>query len=415
LPNWGTNRDFLGGEQDTLDGLALSAFFAQVKPDIIHVAHVFEGFGDRVALPNTSDRIAGQITSATLYDLIPLLYQDHYFIDKVFRRWYMHRLAWLKKTDLLLAISESSRRDAIDFLGIEPSRIVTIYGGISSHFLPPIDRQKVRNRLVNQYGLKERFVLYTGGDDHRKNISGAIAGYAAVPLEVRKNCQLVIICAISAERKQHYIKEALAIGLSNQDLVFTGYVTEEDLVAFNGSCDLFLFPSLYEGLGLPVLEAMACGAPVIGGNNSSIKELIARPDALFDASSYQSIAAAITKGLSNKDYLKSLSEYGLVRSKEFSWEKTANLALDAFVEAAKRTRQSGVQCAVQGWLPRKRLAIFTPLPPLRSGIADYNKEFLPYLSRHFDIDLYVDDYKVTDEAINSAFRIFNAKDFESVA
>lgn len=415
LPAWGTNRDFQGGEQDTLDALSLSAFIAPVKADIIHVSHVFEGFGERVALPSISRRAAGQIISATLYDLIPLLFQDHYFKDGGFRKWYMARMAWLRQADLLLAISESSRQDAIALLGIEPWRIVTIRGGISPHFTPQEDPQTLRRELANRYGLRERFVLYTGGDDHRKNIRGAITGYAAVPPHLRKDCQLVIVCSMGDDRKQMYMNEARTAGLMPEDVIIAGFVPEEDLVAFYGTCDLFVFPSLYEGLGLPVLEAMACGAPVIGGNNSSIKELIARPDALFDAASPQSIGAAIAGGLGNKDYAKKLSEYGLVRSKEFTWQRSAKLALEAFDEAIKRSRESGVHCAIQGWLPRKRLAIFTPLPPCRSGIADYNARFLPYLARHFDIDLYVDNYKVIDEMLTSSFRIFNAQDFEAVA
>lgn len=415
LPAWGTNRDFRGGEQDTLDALALSAFMAPAKADIIHVSHVFEGFGERVAIPSASRRPTGQIMSATLYDLIPLLFQDHYFQDEGFRKWYMAKTTWLRQADLLLSISESSRQDAIELLGIEPWRIVTIHGGISSHFVPPHDCQTLRRELVNRYSLRERFVLYTGGDDHRKNIRGAITGYAAVPPELRKNCQLVIVCVMGDERKQMYLNEARSAGLLPEDIVITGFVSEEDLVAFYGTCDLFVFPSLYEGLGLPVLEAMACGAPVIGGNNSSIKELIARPDALFDAASPQSIGAAIAKALSNKNYAESLSEYALTTSKKFTWQRTAKLALDAFDEAAKRSRKSGVQCAVQGWLPRKRLAVFTPLPPCRSGIADYNARFLPFLARHFDIDLYVDNYKVVDEMLTSSFRIFSAQDFEGVA
>ncbi len=415
LPAWGTNRDFRGGEQDSLDALLLSAFIAPAKADIVHVSHVFEGFGERVALPSPGQSAAGQVMSATLYDLIPLLFKDHYFQDEGFRKWYMARMAWLRQADLLLAISESSRQDAMALLGIEPWRIVTIHGGISPHFMPPRDRQALRRELIHRYKLRERYVLYTGGDDHRKNIRGAIAGYAAVPHELRNDCQLVIVCGMGNERKQMYLNEARAACLQPEDVVITGFVSEEDLVAFYGTCDLFVFPSLYEGLGLPVLEAMACGAPVIGGGNSSIKELIARTDALFDAASSKSIGAAITKALSNKDYTDDLREYGLTKSKEFTWQRTANLALDAFDEAAKRSRESGVQCAVQGWLPRKRLAIFTPLPPCRSGIADYNARFLPYLARHFDIDLYVDNCKVADEILTSSFRIFNAQDFEGAA
>ena len=414
-PAWGTDRDFRGGERDALDALALSAFIAPTKADIVHVSHVFEGFSDRVALPSFEQRSAGQVVSATLYDLIPLIFRDHYFQNDDFRKWYMARLAWLRQADLLLAISESSRQDAINLLGIEPWRIATIYGGISPHFAPLQNHQASKVDLTKRYNLRKRFVLYTGGDDHRKNISGAIRGYAAVPSRVRADCQFVIVCDIGGERKQMYLNEARSAGLAPTDVVLTGFVPENDLVAFYSACDLFVFPSLYEGLGLPVLEAMACGAPVIGSNNSSIKELIVREDALFDAGSSKSVAALIAKALIEKEFTAALREYGLTRSKDFTWHRTASLALDAFDEAVKRSRESGIQCAVQGWLPRKRLAIFTPLPPCRSGIADYNAKFLPYLGRYFNIDLYVENYKVADEVLTSSFRIFGASDFESVA
>ena len=415
LPAWGSSRDFQGGEQDALDGLALSAFLAPIKSDIVHISHVFEGFGERVALPNYKQRLAGQVISATLYDFIPLLYQDHYFQDIDFRKWYFSRLSWLRQADLLLAISESSRQDAINLLGIDPWRIVTIHGGISPHFQPVADLEGVRRSLIQRYGLRERFVLYTGGDDHRKNIRGAIAGYATVPTEVRRNCQLVIVCSMDDHRRKMYLDIARQVGLGSQDVVITGFVPEEDLVAFYSACDVFVFPSLYEGLGLPVLEAMACGAPVVGGNNSSIRELIIRPDALFDASSPNSIGEMIGKALTDKAFTEELRRYGQKRSKEFSWKDTAGRAIEAFDDALARVRSSGVQSAIQGWLPRKRIAVFTPLPPCRSGIADYNAKFLPYLARHFDIDLYVDNYQVNDETLTSAFRIFNASDFDAVA
>lgn len=414
-PIWGTTRDYLGGEEDTLDGLALSAFAAPLRPDIVHVSHAFEGFAERVALPSARQRPAGQLISATMYDLIPLLFQEHYFHDETFRKWYFHRLSWLRQADLLLAISESSRQDAINLLGIEPWRIATIHGGISPQFQPSTNVDGLRRHLSQRYGLRDRFVLYTGGDDHRKNIRGAIAGYAAVPLTTRGNCQLVIVCSMDDDRRQMYLDAALRAGLRPQDIVITGFVPEEDLVALYNTCDLFVFPSLYEGLGLPILEAMACGAPVIGGNNSSVRELIVRPDALFDASSSQSIGEMISNGLSNQGFAEDLRRHGLTRAHDFSWKHTAALAISAFDEALARARTMGVQCAVHGWLTRSRLAVFSPLPPCRSGIADYNANFLPHLARHFEIDLYVDNYQVTDEALTSQFRIFNARDFDAVA
>ena len=415
MPDWGTNRNHQGGEQDALDALAYSSFAGPISADLLHVSHVFEGFNERVALPSPSLRAAGQVLSATLFDLIPLLFQEHYFNNPDFKKWYLARLAWLRQADLLLAISESSRRDAIALLGMEPWRIVTVHGGVGAHFCPGNDPQAERERLSMRYRLPARFVLYAGGDDHRKNIAGAIAGYAEIPAGLRTNCQLVIVCSMEEQRKQMYLHQAHARGLGAAEIQITGFVPEADLVSFYRTCSVFMFPSLYEGLGLPVLEAMACGAAVVGGNNSSIREIIARDDALFDAASPGAIAATVGRALGDKGFANHLRSHGMARASEFSWQRTADLAHAAFDEALQRSRTAGVSTVVQGWVARKRLAMLTPLPPCRSGIADYNAQFLPYLARHFDIDLYVDDHVVTDAPVAAAFRLFSAKDFAASA
>ena len=142
---------------------------------------------------------------------------------------------------------------------------------------------------------------------------------------------------------------------------------------------------------------------------------IARRDALFDAGSESSTAGALARVLTDGSFAADLRRYGLERSREFTWENAAQRALAAFGEALERARERGVQSAAGGWLPRRRLAVFTPLPPCRSGIADYSARFLPFLARHFDIDVYVDGYAVADEALNAAFRVFEARDFEAAA
>ncbi|MGY4830588.1 glycosyltransferase [Sphaerotilaceae bacterium SBD11-9] len=414
LPGGLGARKYQGGPQDDLEGILLSNRLAPLKADLIHLSHVFEGFSDRVALPSHSYKAPGQVLSATLYDLIPLLFQDHYFQDADFARWYHSRLDWLRQADLLLAISESSRKDAINLLGIDPSRIVTVHGGIGKQFVPAMDRGNLRKDLQQRYGLRDRFVLYTGGDDHRKNIAGGIRGYAQVPAQLRKQCQLVVVCSMEEARKGMYADIGKQAGLSDNDMLFTGFVPETDLVAFYQCCDAFIFPSLYEGLGLPVLEAMACGAPTIGGNNSSICELINRPDALFDASSTADLARVLSQVLSDPSFAQTLGESGPQRAKSFTWEKTADIASKAMLEAVKRAQGAGVSAAVHGWLPKKRLAILTPLPPSRSGIADYSAKFLPYLARHFDIDLIVDD-DVHDAGLASTFQILTVRQFEQIA
>ena len=416
LPNFETGRDFEGGEQDSLDSTLLTANISRIKPDIVHISHVFEGYSDRVALPGVSDNAVGPLLSATLYDLIPLRFQEHYFQDARFKRWYLQRLKWLRQADLLLSISESSRQDAIDLLGLDPARIVRIGGGISRHFNPLADKAGARRRLAARYGMKRpNFVLYTGGDDYRKNLQGAIKGYAALRPETRKNTLLVIICAIEPHRIEMYLDFARKSGVERSDLLFVGFVPEDDLVAFYATCDVFVFPSLYEGLGLPVLEAMACGAPVIAGNNSSLLELVPDSDALFDASKPSEIAKKMQLALGNREFAEHLGREGLIHAGKFTWERSARLALDAFDAALRKKQAAGLNAIQNGWLKRQRIAMFTPLPPCRSGIADYNAQFLPFLAEYFDVDLYVDDYKVSDEGLSSSLRIFAAKDFRASA
>lgn len=414
--DWRVRRDFEGGEQDSLDALLHSARVNVVKPDIVHVSHIFEGYGDPAALPSAAGRPIGQVLSTTLYDLIPLRFRDHYLKDERWRRWYLHRLKWLQQADLLLSISEASRQGAIELLGIDPSKIVTIHGGVPAHFKPVSDKPAALERLREKYGIcRKGFVLYTGGDDHRKNLRGAIIAFAQLPAHLRRELQLVIVCAIQDHRKQEYNRLARKVGLSGRDILLLGFVPDEDLVALYSTCGLFFFPSLYEGLGLPVLEAMACAAPVIGGDNSSIRELIDRNDALFNSADPSSIARVMQGVLSDEGLADELRRHGAEQSKKFTWKNAARLALEAFDEALQRNRETGVRCALGGWLPRKRLAMFTPLPPCRSGIADYNAQFLPYLARYFEIDLYVDGYKVSDEKLSSMFRIFDARDFRASA
>jgi glycosyltransferase involved in cell wall biosynthesis len=416
LPDWGGVRSFEGGNQDALDAALYACVTASALPDIVHVSHLFEGYGDRVAIPFIKNRPAGQILSATLYDLIPMRFSDHYFRDKRFKAWYMQRVQLLRQADLLLAISESSRQDSIDLLGLDPSRVVTIYGGISDHFRPAKNVSETRARLMARYHIsRPRFILYTGGDDHRKNLQGAIDGYAALPHEIRRDTQLVIVCALEPHRKVELNDAAKRAGLTEGDILFLGYLPEDDLVGLYSTCDLFVFPSLYEGLGLPVLEAMACGAPVIGGNNSSIKELIYRPDALFDSGSPASTAEAMHRVLSVPGLADDLRAYGVKRVTKFNWPSTAAQAIEAFDEAVARKRQSGVSAAAAGWLKRGRLAVLTPLPPDRSGIADYNAQFLPFLAEHFELDVYVVGNEVSDAELNAAFRIFDAADFAANA
>ncbi len=366
------------------------------RPDVLHISHLGEGYAGEAVVPRSMPTLPGGLVSATLYDLIPLRFPDHYLGDPAFSSWYRAQLGLLQQCDLLLAISESSRRDAIDLLGIHPDAIRTIWGGIDSHFSPGRVSSERAASLRARLGIRSRFVLYTGGDDHRKNLRGAMDAFARLEARTRHDVQLVIVCAMRADRREDYLRYAAGAGLAGDRVVLTGYVAESDLVDLYRLCDAFVFPSWYEGFGLPVVEAMACGAPVIGGDNSSVRELIDNPDALFDARDAASIAAVLARTLDDSEFAGALRRRGLDRARAFTWERSARLALDAYAEAIDRN--SIVERPSFPVYPKKRrLALFSPLPPARSGIADHTALMLPFLARHFEIEAFVDEgYEVTD-------------------
>ena len=360
-----------------------------LNPDVVHVSSLFEGFENNV-VTSISSTITKSSTGVTLYDLIPLMRADIYLKNVSVKNWYHRKLESLKKAELLLAISENSRQEAIDTLNIDSSKVINISSAIDDHFQPiSLNVEKIRS-LKKKYGIDRRFVMYTGGIDYRKNIEGLIQGYAKLPYELRVNYQLAIVCSIKPDEKDNLAKIAKKYGLQKQDLVLTGYVTDEDLAALYNLCDLFVFPSLYEGFGLPVLEAMACGAPVIGSNTSSIPEVVGRQDALFNPNITEDITQAIYAVLTNPELEKSLRTHGIQQSTKFSWSKSADLAIEAF-EAMHERKISSKK--VQVLIPsiKKKLAYLSPLPPDKSGIADYSLDLLYELTNFYEITLITDN------------------------
>jgi glycosyltransferase involved in cell wall biosynthesis len=381
-----------------------------LQPDVLHVAHVFEGFHGQAVVPGALPKVPGLVRTATLYDLIPLRFPEYYLADPAYKAWYLDKLGALRECERVLAISEATRADAIELLGMDAQRITTIGGGIDAAFRRrPPDAQGAA-ALRARLGLTRRLVLYTGGDDHRKNLRGAIAGFAALPAPVRATTQLLIVCSLSASTRHALQEQARRLGLGADEVILPGYLAEDELVALYRLCDAFVFPSLYEGLGLPVLEAMACGAPVLGANNSGTAEVIGRADALFDARVPEAMAARLVAVLGDAAFADELRRHGVRRAGQYTWERSAGLALEALRDAHARQQPRAAGVAV-GDIPKRRLALFTPLPPCRSGIADYNAVFLPYLARHFAIDIFVDDYDVSDAELRARFTIRPHREF----
>lgn len=383
------------------------AFLASLKPDIVHVMSVFEGFVDDAL---TSVGMFCSIpTAVTLYDLIPFIHRNPYLDNPAVEAWYLKKLDHFRRADLWLAISESSRQEGLEYLNLPDDLVVNVSTAADTHFqISPLSHE-AEHEIRQKYGLQRPFVMYTGGIDHRKNIEKLIQAFAALPINIRREHQLAIVCSARPEDTQLLLHLAEKQGLLPKDIILTGFVPEDDLVSLYNLCKLFVFPSWHEGFGLPALEAMCCGAPVIGANTSSLPEVIGWDKALFDPRSAEEITTAMQRALCDEAFRAELVQHGKLQSTKFSWDETAKRTLTAF-ECFHSEREGPPNTMVHP-VRRPKLAYVSPLPPERSGIADYSAELLPELARHYEIDVIVAQAEVTDGQVKACWPIRTAEWF----
>lgn len=324
----------------------------------------------------------------TLHDLIPRVFPEHYHSNPGLRRRYLAREELVRAADRVLSVSRTTRSEAIDRLGIEPDRITVIGAGVGETFRPPASTEAAWARARGGVGrLQPGFLLSVGGPDHRKNLEGLLAAYALLPQELRSAHQLVIACRLSDEGRARLQRLAAHMGIGPRVLL-TGYVDDDALVALYQAAALFVFPSLYEGYGLPVAEAMACGTPVVASSTSGLGEIT--PEAgQFDPSTPTAIAAAIRRALTEPGTARALA--AAVAAPRPTWDAAALAAVGVYEELL-----AGPAPARRRTL---RVGFVTPLPPQRSGVAVYNGRLLEALAAVpappaepiLEVDLFLDN------------------------
>ncbi len=303
-------------------------------PDAYFVSSVFEAWPPDFALPDFA-RLPTRLGVVLVHDFIPAIFPDLYLRDRTTARFFAEQMKATASADLLLANSDCTRLDTIRLLGVEPSRVVTISAAAEPIFRPmaPGDGDdEIRQRL----GVRAPFVFCASGDDPRKNVAAAIDAFASLDRRDRDARQLVLLTPLDQDHERRLRARARKAGLQDHELVILRRVDDSDLVFLYSHCELFFFPSLYEGFGLPVLEAMQCGAPVLVGDNSSLREIVDRADLRCDTASPRATATAMAALLRDQARLAESSAWGLARAKDFSWEKTAVRALDAIRDAWRR-------------------------------------------------------------------------------
>ena len=240
----------------------------------------------------------------------------------------------VKNSKKVITVSHFEKNRIGDFFGIKgDDKLDAIYNGVSEHFKPITNKTELK-RVKDKYQLPDRFFFFLGNTDPKKNTKGTLQAFSDFLKQTGSNHKLVMLDYDQTELKKKLLEDIKNPELINS-ILLTGYVVNTDLPAIYAQCDVFLYPSLRESFGIPMLEAMSCNAPVITANTSSMPEVAADAAHIIDPFNPKEITQGIIKILEDENYRKELCKKGLERSKQFSWKNMAKeyLNLYALIDA----------------------------------------------------------------------------------
>ncbi|WP_413732438.1 glycosyltransferase family 4 protein [Sodalis sp. RH20] len=302
---------------------------ANINPDIVFVISFFEGHVDDyiVSIPDFPVKWR---TICVCHDLIPYLNKEVYLADANFRGFYLERLHEYEYADAIFAISNSAADEVKRFTSIDHKRIFNISSAVEPEFCRLELDSQARARLKERYNLPDEYLLTLAMIEPRKNINALLQAFGMLSEELRDRYPLVMACKIRPYDLERTLEMVEKYGIKPNQIVFTGYLPDSDLIALYNTCKLFVFPSLHEGFGLPPLEAMSCGAATLSSNATSLPEVIGWSEAMFDPNDVNAIKAVMERALTDEDFFLALKKHALTQSGLFSWDRTAHIAWDSF-------------------------------------------------------------------------------------
>lgn len=266
-------------------------------------------------------------TAVIFYDLVPYLFEEYYFDNDFGKDIYMRNLEFVKNCDIIMPISKSAGEDIIK-IGADRSKVEVIYSGVGDFFHKVLYTPEQIKSVLDKYGIEGKFLVFPGSEDFRKNVRGTVEAFCRTSDSIKNAYQLVITGGASDKYKKDIADICAKYKLPQNRVIVTGHIPGEDLLLFYNVADMIVFTSIYEGFGLPIIEAYSCGTPVVTSNNSSLGEVAEGSAVLVDPYDIDDIARGIEKSLTEFDF----SQYtDIVKEKlsMYTWEKTARLVLDA--------------------------------------------------------------------------------------
>jgi len=260
----------------------------------------------------------------TIFDLSPIVYPQFFTtLTSIYSKLFS---TILKNTDRIITISENSKKDIIKILKVPEEKIIVTYLGIENKFKQVKDKQLLE-RIRKKYKLPKRFILFVGTIEPRKNLTSLLSALS----DIRKSgleIQLVIVGRMGW--MQNNILEIIEKLNIKRDVVFTGFIKDKDLPCLYNLAEVFVYPSLYEGFGLPVLEAIACGCPVITINTSSLPEVIGEAGILINPNNLNELINSIKKVLTDEKIKNKMINEGFFQAKKFSCQNCAKETLKVY-------------------------------------------------------------------------------------
>jgi glycosyltransferase involved in cell wall biosynthesis len=237
----------------------------------------------------------------------------------------------VRGADFITADSENTRNELTTLLDASPSKVEVVYGGVDSRFKPIVDPD-VLEAARRRYGLDYPFMLYVGTIEPRKNLGRLLRAYTQLRSRHEIKHRLVVAGGLGW-LYQDVLREIEDLA-AEHEVAFLGRVSDDDLPALYSLCDLFVFPSLYEGFGLPPLEAMACGRPVLCSNTSSLPEVVGDAGVLVSPYDVDGLSNAMADLLAEPEKRAMLGQRGLARARKFTWEASARRLLEVYQKLA---------------------------------------------------------------------------------
>lgn len=274
------------------------------------------------------------INISTIHDLIPYVMPET--VGKGYLKKFIAQMPQIvQKSDVIITVSEFSKKDIMRIFDVEEDKIMVTHLAADLSF-KPLDKEASKKFITDNYGISGDFILYLGGFSPRKNVKSILVAFSRIFHNLPKDYR-VLILGPSKDEHTYLMKLCESMGIHDR-VYFTGYVPYQDLPHFYNASTLFVYPSLYEGFGLPPLEAMSCKIPVITSNVSSIPEVVGDAAILINPFDTEELKDAMERVLGDDKLRDDLAQKGYERSREFSWDRTAAKTLNIYEEAYSKSR-----------------------------------------------------------------------------